>query len=119
MSTRRQETARKGERVAEEHLAAACFVRVARNLRVGSHEADLVVRDPDGETLVVVEVKTRTTGGSWPEERIDRVKLRHLARIVRTLASRTRRPTAWRVDAVGVTLVEGEPPVIVHHRNVV
>ncbi len=119
MSGRQLEIARAGEVAAEAHLVRAGFIPVARNVRVGRDEADLVMRDPDGRTMVVVEVKTRTRSSVWPEERIDRAKQFHLRRIARTLAARTPSGTPWRIDAIGVTLIGDAPAVIVHHTNAV
>lgn len=50
---------RRGERAAASHLKKRGFRLVARNVRFRAGEADLLMRDPDGVTLVVVEVKTR------------------------------------------------------------
>ncbi len=50
---------RRGERAAARHLTRLGYTLLRRNLRLHSGEADLLMRDPDGVTLVLVEVKTR------------------------------------------------------------
>jgi putative endonuclease len=49
-----------GERVAADHLEARGYRIIDRNFRVREAELDLVARD--GETLVLVEVRTRRGG---------------------------------------------------------
>lgn len=83
----KQALGRYGESVAERHLVSQGMVTLDRNWRCDEGEIDLVLRD--GDTLVVCEVKTRTSHdhGS-PHEAVDRVKLDRLRR----LAER------WRLD---------------------
>lgn len=70
-----------GEQVAAEHLSGAGATIVARNWRCREGEIDLVVLD--GTTLVIVEVKTRSSlAFGSPAEAVDRrktVRLRRLA----------------------------------------
>ena len=79
---------------------------VARNYRLGSGdaEADLIARE--GETLVVVEVKSRASGAFGPPDRaIGEVKFRHMLRVAREYAAKT--DTPWeqvRFDVVTVLL---------------
>jgi putative endonuclease len=97
---------RRGEDLAHRFLRRQGFVIVARNYRLGSGdaEADLIARD--GETLVVVEVKTRETGAYGPPERaIGEEKFRHMLRVAREFAAKT--DTPWdrvRLDVVTVLL---------------
>ncbi len=49
-----------GERVAAAHLEAKGYVIVERNFRVAEAEIDLIARD--GDTLVIIEVRTRRGG---------------------------------------------------------
>lgn len=83
---------------------------VDRNLTIGPAEADLICIDPDGRTLVIVEVKTRRVGGAVrasppAEANITAHKRRMLAgvaRAVRTRTGWTDRPV--RIDVVAVDL---------------
>ena len=115
----RQAVARAGELAAAEHLERLGFERLAMNVRVGSDEADVVMRAPDGRTLVVVEVKARTDPRAWPEDRIDYKKRRSLLRLAARLGERTRPPTPVRIDAVSVLLLPDAPPAIRHFANAV
>src|SRR5271167_3498851 len=97
---------RRGEDLAHRFLRRQGFVIVARNYRLGSGdaEADLLARD--GETLVVVEVKSRTSGAFGPPDRaIGEEKFRHMLRVAREYAAKTGTP--WeqvRFDVVTVLL---------------
>src|SRR5579863_6314521 len=84
---------RRGEDLAHRFLRRQGYVIVARNYRLGSGdaEADLIARE--GETLVVVEVKTRETGAYGPPERaIGEEKFRHMLRVAREYAAKTETP---------------------------
>lgn len=89
------------------------------NLRIGSDEADIVMLDPDGRTVVVVEVKTRSSSRTLPEERVDAGKRRSLIRIARAISCRSRTPCPMRIDVVAVTKVGDAPPAIVRFENAV
>ena len=43
------------ERRAERTLLRRGYALIARNLRVGRDEIDLILRDPDGTTIVLVD----------------------------------------------------------------
>ena len=59
----RRQIGKRGERAAERRLKRAGLVILARNWRGGGGELDLAALD--GETLVFIEVKTRST---WREK---------------------------------------------------
>lgn len=63
-------------------LADAGWSIVARNVRIGRSELDLIAVDPGPPvTLVVVEVRAnRSSAFGRPEERVDRGKLRSVYR---------------------------------------
>lgn len=90
-----------GEERAAQFLQALGWSVVERNWRCPRGEIDLVVRQPDG-TTVLVEVKTRSGSGyGSPLEAITvakQAKLRELATIYR----REQGIRRVRVDAVGV-----------------
>lgn len=75
---------------------------MARNLRVGRSEIDLVVRD--GDALVLVEVKTRSVGD--PSSRFDEDKIDALRRAVTRL-----QPRPDRIDLVTVEMGRGAATV--------
>ncbi len=75
----RRALGREGEARAAEHLEAAGYRIVDRNVRSGGVEIDLVVTRPGW--LVFVEVKTRRTRRlGAPEEAVDGRKRRRLVR---------------------------------------
>ncbi len=54
---------RTAEEAACDSLVARGFVVLGRNVRLGPHEIDVVVRDgPTGATIALVEVRTRRAG---------------------------------------------------------
>ncbi|MBW2714474.1 MAG: YraN family protein, partial [Deltaproteobacteria bacterium] len=57
----RNELGAEGERRAADHLAARGYRIIARNVRAGGVEMDLIARR--GPLVVFVEVKTRREGG--------------------------------------------------------
>lgn len=77
------------------------------------------MRTPDGATLVIVEVKTRTAADAWPEERIDSKKARSLLRIARSLARKSQTPLSFRIDAIAINMPLGLPPIIRWFENAV
>ena len=95
-------TGRAGELRAARFLKKSKIKILARNVRVGRDEIDLIARD--GETLVFVEVKTRRTEDfGAPVSAVDKAKRRKL------------RPPYIRFDVVEVIL---DPPEIRHLKNV-
>jgi len=111
-------TGRRGEDIAHRFLQRAGMTVVARNHRTasGSGEVDLVAWDL--ETLVFVEVKTRTSAEFGPPERaIDEQKQRKLIHAARDYTRRAN--IAWervRFDTVSVVL--STPPAVVYQRDV-
>jgi putative endonuclease len=93
---------RAGESIAGRFLADHGLEVVGRNLVVGRGELDLLAKD--GETRVVVEVRT-ITGTGDPVDAIDPIKRRR----VRALAGQV---GATRVDFLGVRI--GPDDVTVH-----
>ena len=82
---------RMGEDLAHRYLRSHGCTVVARNYRTmsGSGEIDLVVRQ--GETLVFVEVKTRSTADfGQPDAAVDAEKQDRVRRAARDYARRTR-----------------------------
>jgi putative endonuclease len=92
---------------------------LARNLRLGRLEVDLLSIDPTDGSLVLTEVKARRGGRHAPELRVDHRKRAHLVAAARMLLARpSLRRHAVRFDVVAVQLdARGEPAGVRHIRR--
>ena len=110
---------RRGEDLAHRFLKRQGFIIVARNFRLasGAAEADLIAWE--GQTLCVVEVKSRRSEEHGPPDRaIGEGKRRALLRVAQAYTRKTE--TAWeqvRIDVV--TVILGSPPQIELHRGAI
>ncbi len=106
-----------GEDVAARHLVEQGMVLLERNWRCADGEIDLVLRD--GRTLVVCEVKTRSSVvAGTPHEAITDAKLDRLRRLgERWAAERGVRPDGTRIDLVAVLRPRRGPAVVDHVRG--
>ena len=113
---RRTELGAYGEAAAARHLVEQGMVVLDRNWRCELGEVDLVLRD--GGTLVVCEVKTRSSlAFGSPLEAVTERKAARLRRLAaRWLADHDVRPDDVRIDLVGV-LVRSATPEIEHVRG--
>lgn len=117
-----QALGRRGEDMAQRYLQRQGLTIIARNWRRedGGGELDLVALEPseEGNTLVIVEVKSRTTDEyGAPDRAIGEEKKLSLVRTARAFATRAGIP--WknvRFDVVGI--VFGPPTQLVHWRDV-
>lgn len=103
-----------GEKVAARHLVEKGLVLLERNWRCDEGEIDLVLRD--GATLVVCEVKTRTSlEVGTPHEAITDAKLARLKRLgERWALERGVSPEGTRVDLVAILRPRRGPAVVDH-----
>jgi putative endonuclease len=94
---------RRGERAAERHLRRCGYRIVARNFRAAGAEIDLIAME--GETLVFVEVKTRSGDGAGaPVDAVDARKQERMRRAAEVFAARTRAgERLMRFDVVAIT----------------
>lgn len=111
----------RGERVAERALLGRGYAILDRNWRCPEGEIDLVARD--GETLVVVEVKTRSsTAFGHPFEAITPAKVARLRRLATAWLHAQRglspRPRRLRIDAIAVLAPPGVPASLEHLEGV-
>jgi putative endonuclease len=98
----RGRTARRGERLAAWLLRAKGYRIEARNWRCPLGEIDIVAWHRD--TLVFVEVKTRTGGSAGaPEEAVTGEKQRRLVRLAQAYLGRRAEPPPCRFDVVAVS----------------
>lgn len=103
-----------GEERAARHLSALGMVVLDRNWRGPAGEIDIVLRD--GATLVVCEVKTRTSAvAGTPHEALTAEKLDRLRRLGEQWAeARGIRPPEIRVDLVAVLRPRRGAAVVEH-----
>lgn len=106
-----------GEDVAARHLTGLGMTVLERNWRCRDGEVDLVLRD--GATLVICEVKTRTSlVAGTPHEAITDAKLDRLKRLgERWARARGIRPDGIRIDLVAVVRPRRGPAVVDHVRG--
>jgi Holliday junction resolvase-like predicted endonuclease len=122
-----RELGRMGEAAAEGLLRSLGYSVLGRNVQVPMGEADIVCRDCDRETFVIVEVKTRLRRADapaksnevLPEASITAHKRRKLLSIARHLTRANKwRPSFVRIDVVAVEYHAEDSkgmPVMRHH----
>ncbi|WP_191931473.1 YraN family protein [Arthrobacter bussei] len=110
---------RRGEATAAQYLERAGLRIVDRNWRCPAGEIDLVA--VDGSTLVIVEVKTRSSDDfGQPLESITASKLERLYVLASQWArAHNQRFSGFRIDAVGVLDDGAGDPRIEHVRAVI
>lgn len=116
----RAEVGALGERLAADHLTASGLRILSRNWRCRYGELDLVAIDPATDTLVFVEVKTRTGDGfGGLAQAVTEQKARRLRRLAAMwLATQDHRWTAVRIDVIGVRIGRRRTPEISHLQGV-
>ncbi|MHC4415500.1 MAG: YraN family protein [Planctomycetota bacterium] len=108
----------RGERLAARWLARRGYRILHRNYTVGRDEADLVALDPDGRTVVIVEVKTRSDPDALPEASLTRRKQQRLSRLATRLSgTREFADRPIRLDAVVINWPVGAKPEIRHYES--
>lgn len=112
MSDPRHQLGLDGEQSAVDALVALGYAILARRYRTRFGELDIVARDHD--TLVFVEVKTRTGEAfGQPEDAVTWHKRRRLARLAEAfLADARLGDVQCRFDVVSVIWREGAGPVV-------
>ncbi len=106
----------RGERLAARWLSRRGYRILHRNYTLGRDEADLIALDPDGETIVIVEVKTRSHPQASPEWSLGRDKGYRLARLAARLDGVPEfRDRPVRIDAVAIVWPESKEPQVRHY----
>ena len=114
----RSELGNWGEDLAARYLESRGLCILDRQWRCRQGEIDIVARE--GETLVVCEVKTRSTEqfGS-PLAAVTPVKVRRLRRLAAAwLEAHEGHAALVRLDVVGILAAHGSRPLIEHLRGV-
>ncbi len=109
-----------GEGVAADHLTGSGLRILTRNWRCRYGELDLIAVEPTTDTVVFVEVKTRTGDGfGGLAHAVTPQKARRLRRLAAIwLASQDRRWAAVRIDVIGVRIGRCRTPEITHLQGV-
>lgn len=103
----------KGEEIAANYLANKGYKILHRNWHFGHKELDLVAKLND--TLVIVEVKTRSTH-YWeePKESVKRKKQKMIVEAADEYVQRYNLDCDVRFDIVSIVINHGLPPEIEH-----
>lgn len=97
---RRSDIGKWGEDIAVDVLVKEGFAICERNWRQGHHEIDIVAMR--GDTLAIVEVKTRTDKDEDPFESIDKKKISNLVAAAEVYINAKDCPHNVRFDVIGV-----------------
>lgn len=93
-----------GEQMAAQFLKEKGYAICHRNWRIGHRDLDIVALDPRDDTLVIVEVKTRSSREyAGPEEAVDWKKIRNLISAANAYVKRYQIQLNLRFDIVTVT----------------
>lgn len=117
MSNQKKALGQWGEQRAAEFLQNQGYVILERNVRTEYGEIDLLARQ--GETLVFVEVKARSSNAfGYPEESITELKQQHMQDCALAyLQAHPEFEGDWRVDVISVNRMPGAKPEILHFEN--
>ena len=103
---------REGEDLAANFLQQKGYEIVDRNWRYGPKEIDIVARD--GDTMVFVEVKTRSTlAFELPQEAVTKKKMKNLVEAADAYMIQNNIDLEGRFDIVAV--LNGNPPKVIEH----
>ena len=115
-SIARINTGKNAEVAAADFLQANGHTIIARNLRLGHLEIDLLATLPNTNMLIVIEVKARRAGTHAPELRVDWRKRRHLVMAAQMLLSRRMfRGKQIQFDVVAVEMDQLQKPQSLRH----
>lgn len=117
--TEKQKLGREGEEAAYWLLRDAGWTMVARNYRPEGLRGEIDLIGWEGETLVFIEVKTRTSSElQAPEAAVDRDKQRHVKAAARQYIHKARlEKSPCRFDIVSVEMDTSLPdqPLVINH----
>jgi len=116
MTRRTTDLGVKGEAAAAAYLERTGMTVIERNWRCPSGEMDIIAID--GESLVLVEVKTRrSTSAGTPEEAVSPTKQRRLGRVARSYTAHAGlEETPVRFDVIGIRVLSEDRAILRHHR---
>ena len=105
-----------GEQIAIDTLVAKGYQILERNVFTPYGEIDLVARL--GQTVAMVEVKTRTnTAAGQPEEAITAKKYSHMAKAAEEVAA-SLDISAYQLDVIAIVGTPGAVREVIHFENI-
>ncbi len=110
------DTGKQGEALATEFLRAAGYEILELNWRSGKAELDIIAREK--ETLIFIEVKTRSS--AWfgaPEEYVTPKKEKLMWRAAGAYMEKVSHEWEVRFDIISIILPKNNPPEIVHFKD--
>ncbi|MFA6923862.1 MAG: YraN family protein [Bacteroidales bacterium] len=97
-----------GEKLAVEFLKEKGYKIIATNWRFGKKEIDIIAKD--GEYIVMVEVKTRSSDYfGEPEDSVTRRKQKYLVKAANNFICKKNINNETRFDVIGIVFDEGKP----------
>ena len=107
-----------GEDEAVFYLEDKGYTIIDRDWRLGRRDLDILAYTPDGSTLVVVEVKTRT-GGKYqqPEEAVTPSKMRNLAIAANAYVKECQVDKELRFDVISIVGSEHQVKSLQHLKD--
>lgn len=120
MGTQHLDRGRWGEELAARHLERQGMVILERNWRCRTGEIDIVARDHGTDTIIVCEVKTRSSEDfGTPLAAVTSRKLQRLrALAAQWMGTHDCRAGAVRIDVIGILLSRSGAPSVEHLRGV-
>lgn len=104
---------KQAEDQAADYLLALGYTVITRRFKSRHGEIDLVAIDPEGTTLVFVEVKARRTLHQTPEQAVDWTKRQHFNQAVEDYFQKTGQPEfPARYDVIAL-----DPTGLRHHQD--
>ncbi|OBG81302.1 YraN family protein [Mycobacterium sp. NS-7484] len=119
-SLTRAEIGALGEQLAVEHLTAQGLRPLVRNWRCRYGELDVIAEEVATNTVVFVEVKTRTGDGfGGIAEAVTAQKVRRIRRLAALwLVEQKVRYAALRIDVIGIRIGRRREPELTHLKGV-
>ena len=107
-----------GEDEAALYLEDEGYVIIDRDWKIGKRDLDILALSPDGKTLAVVEVKTRS-GDEYqqPEEAVDGRKMRNLAIAANAYVKECQVDKELRFDVISIVGSEHQVKSLQHLKD--
>lgn len=111
--TSHNELGKRGEDLATEYLLEKGYKILNRNWRYSNSELDIIAQD--GASLIVIEVKARSSNYfGYPEESVDEKKINFISRAVEEYISQIEWTSNVRFDIISI-LFSGNKVEELHH----